>query len=65
MITPFGKVSLRRAGARRDVVPEIGELEDELVQLRSAQHPVVIQVDRVELVLAVAPVVGTRRVGAP
>ena len=57
MVTPFGKLSLRIAGARRDGVGEVGELEDELVQLRAAEHPVVVDVDRVELVGAVAPVV--------
>ena len=47
-----------RGAARRDEVREVGVLEDELVELRPAHHPVVIQVDRVELVRAVAPVVG-------
>ena len=37
---------------------EIRVLEDELVQPRAAEHPVVIQVDRVERVRAVAPVLG-------
>ena len=58
VVTPFGNDLVRRRAAARDVVAEVGVLEDELVQLRSAEHPVVVDVDRVELVRAVAPVVG-------
>ena len=45
----------RVAAAERDVVAEVGVLEDGLVQLRAAEHPVVIHVDRIEVVLADAP----------
>ena len=42
-------------------VGEVGVLEDELVQLRAAEHPVVVHVERVEAVPAEAPR-GRRRV---
>ena len=44
------------AAARRDVVEEVGVLEDELIELVAAEHPVVVEVYRVEVVGAVAPV---------
>ena len=40
---------------RRDGVGEIRVLEDELVQPRAAEHVVVVQIERVELVRAEAP----------
>ena len=55
----------RQRAGRPDVVPEISVLKDELVQLRAAEHRVVVDVDRVELVVADGPVVGwTLRGGA-
>ena len=58
MTTPLGNVSCGLPVRAADVVAEVGELEDELVQPRPAKHPVVIHVDRVEGVGAVAPVLG-------
>ena len=55
-----GKRQIRRRRSRRDQVAEIGELEDEFVQHGAAHRPVVVHVDRIQRVLAVAPVVCRR-----
>ena len=53
---PVRKRLLRIARPREDRIREIRVLEDELVQTSAAKHHVVVEIDRVELVVAVAPV---------